>query len=91
MRADVLAEIVREAAARFAVDEAEVLAPSNQPGARCKSAAAARRYAMALARLRTGCSYPELGRAFGRDHTSCIVGVRKARREHPELCPVEVA
>lgn len=44
---------------------------------RTKSVAEARAVAMWLAREKLGLSYPELGREFGRDHTSCITAVRK--------------
>lgn len=49
-------------------------------------AAKARQAAMYLARLRTGKSYPVLGRIFGRDHTTVISAVRKvesAPHEYP--------
>lgn len=84
-----IAEIYAELAAeRCGVTVAEVFLPTNAPGARSQSVARARRWAMALCRAE-GWSFPEIGRVFGRDHTTCIPGVRKAQREHPELAEPE--
>ena len=59
--------------------------PSVLLGAdRHKSVTEARHVAMALARQRVGASFPELGRYFGRDHTTCIYAVR---RVHAALAP----
>lgn len=44
---------------------------------RSKSAVEARALAMWLARLRLRLSYPELGREFSRDHTTCINAVER--------------
>ncbi len=46
---------------------------------RHKCTAEARKVALFLTRELTSLSYPEMGRAFNRDHTTCIVGVRKVK------------
>jgi len=46
---------------------------------RHKCVAEARKVAFFLTRALTSLSYPEMGRAFNRDHTTVIVGVRKVR------------
>jgi hypothetical protein len=74
-----VAACVQEAANQFLVTPASVLGRS-----RSKGVAAARAMAMALVRRRTRLSYPELGRVFGRDHTTVMVAVKKAEREMPE-------
>jgi chromosomal replication initiator protein len=47
---------------------------------RHKSLAFARQLAMYLCRTILQLSYPELGRAFGRDHTTCLAACRKMAR-----------
>jgi chromosomal replication initiation ATPase DnaA len=47
---------------------------------RTLAGARARGLAMALCRARYGWSYPETGAAFGRDHTTVISAVSKAKR-----------
>ncbi len=47
---------------------------------RSQSVADARALAMWIVRRTFGYSYPELGRIFGRDHSTCIVAVRKVER-----------
>ena len=42
-----------------------------------RSVADARALAMWLVRRKFGFSYPELGRIFGRDHTTCLHAVRR--------------
>lgn len=49
----------------------------------------ARHEAMAAIRDFTGASYPEIGRAFGRDHTTVLAGVRRADALRPR--PTEAA
>lgn len=44
---------------------------------------AARHEAMYVARIALGMSYPELGRAFDRDHTSVLDGFRRVERSLP--------
>ena len=46
---------------------------------RHKCVAEARKVAFFLTRALTSLSYPEMGRAFGRDHTTVISGVRSVR------------
>lgn len=46
---------------------------------RHKSIAYARHVAMFVARRVTGESFPEIGRAFGRDHTTVMAGVARVR------------
>jgi chromosomal replication initiation ATPase DnaA len=75
---------VRLVAEQCDVSAEEILAPSCSPKARSASSVRARRWAMLLCHI-DGWSYPEIGRAFGRDHSTCLVAVRKAKKEHPEL------
>lgn len=42
---------------------------------------AVRHTALWLAREMTGCSYPELGRIVGQDHSTVIAAVRKVQRK----------
>lgn len=51
---------------------------------RHKSIAHARHVAMYLCRQRLKHSFPELGRAFGRDHSTVISGVRKIGRQRED-------
>lgn len=51
---------------------------------RSKSFCEARSIAMWLVRRRFGLSYPELGREFKRDHTTCISSVRRVERARPD-------
>ncbi len=44
---------------------------------RSKSVCEARHVAIWLARRKFGLSYPELGREFGRDHTTCLSAVKR--------------
>lgn len=56
--------------------------------ARTARLAFARHVAMTLVRRRLGCSYPEIGRSFGRDHTTVIYAVERmedALAANPEL------
>lgn len=63
------------AAMAWGVNPEEVLSVS-----RLQSVADARALAMWLIRRTLGYSYPELGRIFGRDHSTCITAVRKVER-----------
>lgn len=54
-------------AARYGVTRADLLGPG-----RTQPATTARQVAMRLVRETTGKSYPEIGRAFRRDHTTVI-------------------
>lgn len=59
------------AAKRYGVSVEDVLGPSKE-----KHFVEARRYAWKMAR-RSGWSLTEIGRAFNRDHTTILVGLRK--------------
>lgn len=69
-RTDRIVEIVRE---HFGLSE--LLCPS-----RSKTVAHARQVAIWIARQTLGLSYPELGRAFLRDHSTCISACRRIDR-----------
>lgn len=71
-----LLPLVQEIAAHFGVVVAEIVGEQ-----RCASVVAARHYTMAVLRRKYGFSYPQLGRIFGRDHTSCMHAVRKVMAE----------
>ena len=58
---------------------------------RSQSVADARALAMWMVRRTFGYSYPELGRIFGRDHTTCIVAVRKVDRAIATGRPLRLA
>jgi len=64
---EALKPLLLEAAARFHVTVYGILSRG-----RTKSVAAARQWAMAEARVRFGWSLTEVGRAFGRHHTTVI-------------------
>lgn len=49
--------------------------------ARPKDVVAARQAAMILAREMAGLSYPAIGKALGRHHTTILLGVRALRRK----------
>ncbi len=70
-----IGDIIQCAAREFCVPRVAILNES-----RLKSVAEARRCAMAVARQLTRFSYPELGRAFERDHSTVIAAVRSASR-----------
>ena len=70
-------EVVVEAVATaVGVDVEDILGEG-----RTTSVARARRLAMAVARWTTGWSYPEIGRFFGRDHSSVIHAVNRVERD----------
>ena len=71
------------AADYFGVTRADILARG-----RSRKVVEARHVAMWLARLRGQPSFPELGRAFRRDHTTVMPAIRKIERKiatNPEL------
>jgi len=57
--------------------------PLDRVMGRCRLARVsyARHHAMAVIRWSSGLSFPEIGRYFGRDHTTVIAGVRRYERE----------
>lgn len=68
-----------------AVAEAWDMAPEHILSSdRSKSFAQARHAAFFVARELTGRSWPELGKLFRRDHSSVIVGARKAEKRASE-------
>lgn len=77
-------DIQRVVCGHFRLTNAELLSKDRH-----KSVAFARQVAMYLCRQRLGCSFPELGRAFGnRDHTTVMSAVRRVetlRRSNPEV------
>lgn len=84
-RTEIVWSLYREAAQLFGVDPAEL-----DTRCRSRSVAGARMVAIALARVRFGWSYPELGKAFERDHTTCMHAVKWAR-EHGYVLELEAA
>jgi len=52
---------------------------------RMKGISEARALAQWLARAKLGMSYPELGREFGKDHTTCISSCRRVERASGSL------
>lgn len=73
-RLEIVWSLYREAAEMFAVEPAELGTRS-----RSQSVARARMVAIGIARARYGWSFPELGKAFGRDHSTCMHAVKWAR------------
>jgi chromosomal replication initiator protein len=77
-------DIQRVVCGHFRLTNAELLSKDRH-----KSVAFARQVAMYLCRQRLGCSFPELGRAFGnRDHTTVMSAVRRVeslRRSNPDV------
>ena len=69
-------ECVYDAASAFAVDFTEVLSRS-----RLKTVTYARSTACVLLRERYGWSFPQIGKALGRDHTTVISAVNRAKQE----------
>lgn len=63
--------IVLATAAAFDIEPSELLGSD-----RSKSVREGRQAAYLVARRCTRLSYPELGRAFGKDHTTVLAGVR---------------
>jgi chromosomal replication initiator protein len=58
---------------------------------RSQSVADARALAMWIVRRTFGYSYPELGRIFERDHTTCMAAVRKVDRAIATGRPLRLA
>jgi chromosomal replication initiator protein len=77
-------EIQRAVCNHFRLSNSELLSKDRH-----KSVAFARHVAMYLCRQRLGCSFPELGRAFGnRDHTTVMSAVRRVeqlRQKDPQV------
>lgn len=69
------AVIVGVVAKRFGFEADDLVGRSRTGGL-----VRARHLAMAVARSTLGRSYPELGRAFGRDHTSVVTAVQGVAR-----------
>lgn len=64
--------VLEQAARAFNVAAADILGPSRKP-----DLVMARQAAMYLCRKKLGLSFPELGKAFRRDHSTVIHGIRK--------------
>jgi chromosomal replication initiator protein len=77
-------EIQRAVCSHFRLSNGELLSKDRH-----KSVAFARHVAMYICRQRLGCSFPELGRAFGnRDHTTVMSAVRRVeqlRQRDPQV------
>ncbi|HEX3593690.1 MAG TPA: chromosomal replication initiator protein DnaA [Polyangiaceae bacterium] len=77
-------DIQRAVCSHFRLSNSELLSKDRH-----KSVAFARHVAMYLCRQRLGCSFPELGRAFGgRDHTTVMSAVRRVeqlRQKDPQV------
>jgi chromosomal replication initiator protein len=77
-------EIQRAVCSHFRLSNGELLSKDRH-----KSVAFARHVAMYICRQRLGCSFPELGRAFGnRDHTTVMSAVRRVehlRQKDPQV------
>ncbi len=77
-------DIQRAVCNHFRLSNSELLSKDRH-----KSVAFARHVAMYLCRQRLGCSFPELGRAFGnRDHTTVMSAVRRVeqlRQRDPQV------
>jgi chromosomal replication initiation ATPase DnaA len=61
------------------VTVAEIMAPTHHIGARVPKVAHARFHAMALMQTRFGDSLSQIGRFFGRDHTTVMHGIVRWR------------
>jgi chromosomal replication initiator protein len=77
-------DIQKAVCSHFRLSNSELLSKDRH-----KSVAFARHVAMYLCRQRLGCSFPELGRAFGgRDHTTVMSAVRRVeqlRQKDPQV------
>src|SRR5512145_134117 len=69
-------EIQHRCAEYFGLTRADLLGRDRH-----KSVATARQLAMMLCRDELSLSYPEIGREFARDHTTCICGIASMRRQ----------
>jgi chromosomal replication initiator protein len=66
-------QVINTVAAEFSITRDELCGDS-----RCAKIAHPRALAIMLARDLTGASYPQIGRAFNRHHSSCVSAVRRA-------------
>lgn len=89
----VLADLVGQQESRLLTPDAIVEAVANAYGqsvedikgaSRTKDLTMARHVAMYLVRLLTELSYPEIGRYFGRDHTTCMSAEKKVSGQMKE-------
>lgn len=71
--------VIREVAVRHGVALEDILSVD-----RATEIVRARDEAMATLRDRFNLTYPQLGVAFGRHHSACIVAVRRYRALHPD-------
>jgi len=79
-------DVVRAVAAAFH------FAPGDLLGhARTKQLTYARHIAMWIARNEIGASFPELGRAFKRDHTTIVSAVQKVERDTSDTMTKSIA
>jgi chromosomal replication initiator protein len=74
--------IVRDVAERSGIDVADIYGPGL-----ARKYSRPRNAAMYLARIKTGKSYPQIARIFGRHHTTVIDAVR-AVEARPHLYPI---
>lgn len=72
----IVGDIIQASAREFCCPRAAIISEG-----RTKSVAEARCCAMAVARSVTRFSLPELGRAFERDHTTVLAGIKTAARK----------
>lgn len=70
-----LVEILAVVERYFGFESGDVVFDSS----RSKTRVMARQLAMLFVRDRLGWSYPEIGEVFGKDHTTVIMGCRRAR------------
>jgi hypothetical protein len=75
-------QIIAEVAKETGVSVADILGPR-----RLAPIAAARRIAMQRIRNELGYSYPQIGRMFGRDHSTAIWACRGGRSKQPYRSP----
>lgn len=85
-----IAPIIREEAGRNGYTPEDIIKDD-----RTLRVTAVRQYAMWRARQETGRSFPEIARAFRRDHTTVIYSCRKVEKIHPlergVFAPIEPA
>ena len=75
-------QIIAEVAKETGISVADILGPRK-----LAPIAAARRIAMQRIRNELGYSYPQIGRMFGRDHSTAIWACRGGRRAQPYRSP----
>jgi chromosomal replication initiation ATPase DnaA len=78
--------IIRVVAEHYGFTREQLLAKSRKP-----DRAQPRQLAMLLCRIMTGDSYPTLGRAFGRDHSSVMHGCAVIEEELKECLVLQAA